>query len=142
MREHVEALAPGRRRPALWRYTRTRTAGPLLISMATEAQTGWVRVFRARHDIAVTVGGVLEPDELARVVVERARELLDGVGLYVYDDAESAMAVPLLVTERRLEQHGGRVEIDAWPGRGTTVSLHLPPSGPVEAGDGLPGERA
>jgi hypothetical protein len=110
--------------------------------MATEAQTGWVRVFRALHDIAVAVGGVLEPVELARVVVERARELLDALGLYVYDHAEWAMAVPLLATERRLEQHGGRVEIDAWPGRGTTVSLHLPPSGPVEAGDRLPGERA
>src|SRR5262245_11018605 len=45
------------------------------------------RVFRALHEIAVAVGGVLEPGELARHVVDNARELLaaDAAGLYVLD---------------------------------------------------------
>jgi signal transduction histidine kinase len=47
------------------------------------------RVFRALHDIAVAVGGVLEPVELARLVADRACELLEvsAVGVYVLDDA-------------------------------------------------------
>ena len=47
------------------------------------------RVFRALHDIAVAVGGVLEPVALGRLVVHQARELLDAsaVGLYLFDDA-------------------------------------------------------
>jgi signal transduction histidine kinase len=47
------------------------------------------RVFRALHDIAVAVGGVLEPIELARLVADRACELFEvkAVGVYVLDDA-------------------------------------------------------
>jgi signal transduction histidine kinase len=47
------------------------------------------RVFRALHDIAVAIGGVLEPVELAKLVVRRARELLDvpAAGVYAFDDA-------------------------------------------------------
>jgi signal transduction histidine kinase len=46
------------------------------------------RVFRALHDIAVAIGGVLEPVALGRLVVNQARELLDAgaVGLYLFDD--------------------------------------------------------
>jgi len=48
-----------------------------------------VRVFTALHDIAVAIGGVLEPVELARLVVNRARELLDAgaVGVYSLDES-------------------------------------------------------
>jgi len=47
------------------------------------------RVFGALHDIAVAVGGVLEPVELARLVVESARDLMHAgaAGLYVFDEA-------------------------------------------------------
>lgn len=47
------------------------------------------RVFRALHDIAVAVGGVLEPVALGKLVVHQARELLDAgaVGLYLFDPA-------------------------------------------------------
>jgi PAS domain S-box-containing protein len=51
------------------------------------------RVFRALHEIAVAVGGVLEPSELARLVAERACELLgaDGVGVYLCDDSATSL---------------------------------------------------
>ena len=39
------------------------------------SDTSRVRVFTALHDIAVAIGGVLAPVELARLVVNRAREL-------------------------------------------------------------------
>jgi len=54
------------------------------------------RVFRALHDIAVAVGGVLEPRDLARLVAIRACELLsgDGVALYVLEES-SGLLVPL-----------------------------------------------
>jgi signal transduction histidine kinase len=47
------------------------------------------RVFRALHQIAITVSGVLEPLEVARLIVDHAKQLLqvDAAGLYVYDDA-------------------------------------------------------
>ncbi|HEV7662510.1 MAG TPA: GAF domain-containing protein, partial [Chloroflexota bacterium] len=47
------------------------------------------RIFRALHDIAVKVGGVLEPVELARLIADRARDLLDvnAVAVYLLDDA-------------------------------------------------------
>ena len=44
-----------------------------------------VRVFTALHDIAVAIGGVLEPVELARLVVNRARELLGAGAVGVYN---------------------------------------------------------
>src|SRR5689334_4756369 len=46
------------------------------------------RVFLALHEIAVALGGVLEPGQLARLVVDRARDLLDAgaVGLYILDE--------------------------------------------------------
>jgi signal transduction histidine kinase len=51
------------------------------------------RVFRALHDIAVAVGGVLEPVELARLVVGHARELLDvpAAGVYLFDDVSQQL---------------------------------------------------
>jgi len=53
------------------------------------SHTSRERVFRALHEIAVAVGGVLEPVELARLVADRACELLEvgAVGVYVLDDA-------------------------------------------------------
>jgi signal transduction histidine kinase len=55
-----------------------------------------VRVFRALHELAVALAGVLEPVELARVVARRARELLGvgGVGMYVLEDS-GTLLVPL-----------------------------------------------
>jgi signal transduction histidine kinase len=46
------------------------------------------RVFQALHEIAVALGGVLEPAELAGLVVARAHSLLEAgaVGLYVFDE--------------------------------------------------------
>jgi signal transduction histidine kinase len=51
------------------------------------------RVFRALHDIAVAIGGVLEPVALARLVVHQARELLDAgaVGLYLFDETAQCL---------------------------------------------------
>jgi signal transduction histidine kinase len=46
------------------------------------------RVFRALHDIAVAVGGVLEPVSLARLIADHARELLavNAVAVYTLDE--------------------------------------------------------
>ena len=51
------------------------------------------QVFRALHDIAVAIGGVLEPVELARLVVDRALELLgaDAAGIYACDDSAQVL---------------------------------------------------
>lgn len=83
--------------------------------MVTQAQTGWVRVLRALHDIAVAVGGVLEPVELARVVVERTRELLEAgaVGLYVFDEGQAVLH-PIYSSDAR----AGEAEPDLAPGIG------------------------
>jgi signal transduction histidine kinase len=53
-----------------------------------KSHTSRERVFRALHDIAVAVGGVLEPVELARLVADRTCELFEvgAVGVYVLDD--------------------------------------------------------
>src|SRR5215207_5526202 len=54
------------------------------------------RVFPALHEIAVALGGVLEPVELARLVVDHARDLLDAgaAGLYIFDE-EAQVLRPL-----------------------------------------------
>lgn len=59
----------------------------------TDVQRSPVRIFRALHEIAVAVGGVLEPTELARLVVEQARELLvaGAVGLYTFDESQQLL---------------------------------------------------
>jgi signal transduction histidine kinase len=53
----------------------------------TETESARLEVLRALHEIAVALGGVLEPAELARLVAAHARDLLrvGGVGLYLYD---------------------------------------------------------
>jgi PAS domain S-box-containing protein len=54
------------------------------------------RVFRALHEIAVAVAGVLEPAELARAMAEPACELLGAHGAAVYfGDENGALLVPL-----------------------------------------------
>jgi PAS domain S-box-containing protein len=54
------------------------------------------RVFRALHEIAVAVAGVLEPAELARAMAEPACELLGAQGAAVYfGDETGALLVPL-----------------------------------------------
>jgi PAS domain S-box-containing protein len=54
------------------------------LSVDREKQAG---LFRALHDLAVAASGVLEPRELARIAVERCRELLhvDGTVLFHFD---------------------------------------------------------
>jgi hypothetical protein len=54
-----------------------------------------IALFRALHEIAVAVGGVLDPVELACIVVERAYALLDAdaAGVYVWDPEKNAAAV-------------------------------------------------
>jgi signal transduction histidine kinase len=56
--------------------------------MSIETGASRERVFRALHDIAVALGGVLEPVALARLVVHHARDLLEAgaVGLYLFDE--------------------------------------------------------
>ncbi|MBV9544764.1 MAG: GAF domain-containing protein, partial [Chloroflexi bacterium] len=56
----------------------------------TDREDSRIRIFRALHEIAVAVCGVLEPVELARVVVNHTRELFQAgaVGLYTFDEAE------------------------------------------------------
>lgn len=51
------------------------------------------QVFHALHEIAVAIGGVLEPVELARLVVDRARELLHAgaVGVYVLNESQQLL---------------------------------------------------
>ncbi len=51
------------------------------------------QVFRALHDIAVAIGGVLEPVELARLVVHRALDLLlaDAAGIYACDESAQVL---------------------------------------------------
>ncbi|MCA1648142.1 MAG: GAF domain-containing sensor histidine kinase [Chloroflexi bacterium] len=53
------------------------------------SHTTRVGVFTALYDIAVATSGVLEPVELARLVVEQARELLeaDAAGVYSIDES-------------------------------------------------------
>jgi signal transduction histidine kinase len=67
-----------------------------------QVETSRARVFLALHDIAVALGGVLEPGELARLVVDHARDLLDAgaVGLYVFD-TQSQMLRPLHSSDAR-----------------------------------------
>ncbi len=65
------------------------------------------RVLRALHEIAVAVGGVLDPASLAELVGERARELLggDAVALQVWD-SEASVLRPLYASDsRRLAQY-------------------------------------
>src|SRR6266508_4171131 len=70
--------------------------------MSTEVEIVQARVFRALHEIAVALAGVLEPAQLADLVVTHARDLLDAgaVGLYVYDEP-SALLRPIHSSDAR-----------------------------------------
>jgi signal transduction histidine kinase len=72
--------------------------------MNGESDGAQSRVFPALHEIAVALGGVLEPVELARMVVNHARQLLDAgaVGLYVFD-ADAQLLKPLHSSDARDE---------------------------------------
>jgi signal transduction histidine kinase len=63
-----------------------------------------MRVFEALHEIAVAIAGVLQPDELARLVADHARALLKagGVGLYLYEEGPDAL-VPLHSSDGALQ---------------------------------------
>src|SRR6478672_3478312 len=70
--------------------------------MTTDVTRTRDRVYGALHDIAVALGGVLEPEQLARLVVDRARDLLDAgaVGLYVFDEPTQLLR-PILSSDAR-----------------------------------------
>jgi signal transduction histidine kinase len=70
--------------------------------MSRDVDPAQARVFPALHEIAVALGGVLEPVELARLVVEHARELLraGAVGLYIFDE-HSQVLKPLHSSDAR-----------------------------------------
>jgi signal transduction histidine kinase len=72
--------------------------------MTTDPQLSRLRILRALHEIAVAVGGMHEPVELARLVVERARELLEAgaVGLYTFDEAAQVLR-PMYSSDSRDE---------------------------------------
>jgi PAS domain S-box-containing protein len=77
-----------------------------------EKQAG---IFRALHELAVAASGVLEPRELARVAVERCRELLhvDGTVLFHFD-RQSGYLEPLHestteVIERKVKPGEGAI---------------------------------
>src|ERR1700681_3842358 len=52
-----------------------------------------LQLFRALHEIAVAVGGVLDPLDLARIVVEQAAVLLgaDAAGVYLWDQEHNTV---------------------------------------------------
>src|SRR5438067_5637269 len=61
-----------------------------------------VRVFTALHEIAVAIGGVLEPVELARLVVNSARDLLEAGAVGVYSLNESTQLLePIYSSDAR-----------------------------------------
>src|SRR5580765_2004766 len=70
--------------------------------MSADVDLTRARVLQALHEIAVALGGVLEPEQLAGLVVDRARDLLDAgaVGLYVYDEPTQLLR-PILSSDAR-----------------------------------------
>jgi len=76
----------------------------MAVCMMSDSDGAQSRVFPALHEIAVALGGVLEPVELARLVVNHARQLLDAgaVGLYVFD-ADVQLLRPLHSSDVRDE---------------------------------------
>jgi signal transduction histidine kinase len=72
-----------------------------LMSAEAELEPARIRVLEALHQIAVAIAGVLEPEALADLVVEHARDLLQagGVGLYLYDISTGALR-PLHSSDR------------------------------------------
>ena len=77
-------------------------ASPQVDTCCMSSDTNPVRVFTALYDIAVATGGVLEPVELARVVVNRARELLEAGAVGVYGLNESTQLLePIYSSDAR-----------------------------------------
>src|SRR4051794_20067824 len=72
--------------------------------MTTDVDLARARIFQALHEIAVALGGVLEPDAVASLIVERARDLLDAgaVGLYVFDE-QTQLLRPILSSDARVD---------------------------------------
>src|SRR5713226_8086010 len=70
--------------------------------------------FRALHEIAVALSGVLDPAELARMIADRASKLLvaDAVALYLWDE-ETNLLHPLYSNDPR-----GAPDRPVPPGRG------------------------
>jgi signal transduction histidine kinase len=69
------------------------------------SHTSRERVFRALHDIAVAIGGILEPVELARLVADRACALFKvaAVGVYVVDETTHVL-MPVYSSDARIDR--------------------------------------
>src|SRR5437660_61652 len=77
-------------------------ASPQGDTCCMSSDTNPIRVFAALYDIAVATGGVLEPVELARVVVNRARSLLEAGAVGVYGLNESTQLLePIYSSDAR-----------------------------------------
>ncbi len=90
--------------------------------MSVDAESTPSRVFRALHEIAVALGGVLDPPELARLVVEHARDLLGAgaVGLYLFDEPSRTLR-PIHSSDAR----EGQPEPNISPGSGAAGQAFL-----------------
>jgi signal transduction histidine kinase len=90
--------------------------------MGSDSNGAHARIFPALHEIAVALGGVVEPVALARLVVQHARELLEAgaVGLYVFDEA-SRLLRPLHSSDAR----DGVPEPEIEPGQGAAGQAFL-----------------
>jgi GAF domain-containing protein len=73
--------------------TKVRRASRSPLTGQVRSPPARTEVLRALHEIAVATGGVLNPPELARLVADRACELLDGggAGLYLSDQAGTVL---------------------------------------------------
>ncbi|HLQ32147.1 MAG TPA: GAF domain-containing protein [Chloroflexota bacterium] len=108
----AQRKATGRdsRQPAPRPNTRTVAAQPGADTELPEL------AFQALHDIAVAVGGILNPTELAKLVVQRARELLraNASTLRVWDAETGLLRMLASIGER------GNLPPDVRPGQGAS----------------------
>jgi diguanylate cyclase (GGDEF)-like protein/PAS domain S-box-containing protein len=76
----------------LWQFAAQ--IGPALAAARVATESEWrARTFAALHDVSVAAGGVLEPARLAELVVDRARDLMDGesAALVWWDPADERL---------------------------------------------------
>jgi signal transduction histidine kinase len=102
-----------------------------LLSNAVDAapdEDGVVR-FGTRHDREANAVRVFVADNGDGI----APELLPSIfNVFVSTKGSRGTGLGLAVVQKLVEEHGGRVEIDSEPGKGTTVALVLPLPDPSE----------
>ena len=110
-------------------------------SLSTEREQQ-ARLFKALHELAVAASGLLEPRALARVAVERCRELLQVDGTVIFHfDRQSGFLEPLhesasRVVERKLKPGEGAI------GRAFSNRRHYPIDDYPTGGPPRPGRSA